>query len=547
MNKLFTFTAIFALFMANSLFAQSIKVVPALDGDGNAYVNSLIKEMVEDTLEDGSQAHDIYMLKKGAVYLLSQKMVFKNPMVIVGEEPTADSAIAQVTPQPFQNGSCIGQIINTYADLSIKNVYFHGIATNNTARVGGNLIVAKKPKIRIHLDGVGWDYMGWSSLQLAQDSLVVILENLHVRNNTRPTGVYCPWTMQFKQHNVDTLIVRNCSIFNQLSFLFKGRWMYFNYLEIDHNTIVNTGKWPLHYHWYRDAKITNNIFYNVDLWGDKEPERQGQDPDLEIFGIVNIDTLPGNEVDTLDSPYTIPENERRVILKNNCYYWSQAALDYYDTQDSVQCNVWMNPRSAAMFADDENYPGLIEENTYNVDPGFTETGPDVILNWVKNARAGGTAYLPGWEPDSAAIPDYYMFVLDWPIPEDLTYTADLVSTDGFHIGDLNWYPDELEQYEPTSIESDAEVSVPQKFALEQNYPNPFNPTTTINYFTPKAGNVKISVYNVLGQLVKVLVDGNVTAGAHTVELKAGNLASGVYIYRMEAGNFTSFKKMILMK
>ncbi len=551
MKKLLILITALSLVLITNAMSQSIKVVPALKEDGTAYVNSLIKEMVEDTLADGSQAHDIYVLKKGAVYLLSQKMIFHNPMTIIGEEPTADSAIAQITPQPWDNGKCIGQVINTYADLTIKNVYFHGIATNNTARVGGSLIVAKKPKLRIHLDGVGWDYMGWSSLQLNQDSLVVILENLHVRNNTRPSGVYCPWTMNFGQHNTDTLIVRNCTIFNQLSFLFKGRWMYFNYLEIDHNTICQTGKWPLHYHWYRNAKITNNIFYNVDMWGDKEVERQGQDPDLEMFGIVNVDTLPGNAPgDTTQSIYTIPENQRKLIVKNNCYYWSQDVLDYYATQDSVQCNVWMNPRTAAMFADDEHYPGLIEENTYNMDPGFTETGPNVILDWVKNARAGGTAYLPGWEPDKETLPDYYLFVLDWPYPEDLTYSASMVSTDGFHIGDLNWYPEELAQY--TAIESYKTPNIPNQMTLKQNYPNPFNPTTNIEYTLSNAQNVTLTIYNALGQKVRTLVQGKQAAGDHLVSWNGLNEAgtpvpSGVYFYRLQTKHGSKVRKMMLLK
>ncbi len=551
MKKLVIYLTVLTMVLLTSALAQSVKVVPALKEDGTAYVNSLIKEMVDDTLADGSQAHDIYVLKKGAVYLLSQKMIFHNPMTIIGETPTPDSAIAQVTPQPFANGKCIGQIINTYADLTIKNVYFHGIATNNTARVGGNLIVAKKPKLRIHLDGVGWDYMGWSPLQFNQDSLVVILENLHVRNNTRPSGVYCPWTMNFGQHNTDTLIVRNCTIFNQLGFLFKGRWMYFNYLEIDHNTIVNEGKWPLHYHWYRNAKITNNIFYNVDLWGDKLPERQGQDPDLEIFGIVNVDTLPGNAPgDTTQSVYTIPESQRKLIVKNNCYFWSQDVLDYYATQDSVQCDVWMNPRTKAMFADDEHYPGLIEENTYNMDPGFTETGPAVILDWVKNARAGGAAYLPGWEPDKESIPDYYLFVLDWPYPEDLTYSADMKSTDGFHIGDLNWYPEELTQY--TAVESYKTPTIPGNFTLKQNYPNPFNPTTSIEYTLTRNGEVSLTVFNVLGQKIKTLVKGKEAAGDHLVVWDGRDdmghvVPSGVYFYRLQTKNGSKVRKMMLMK
>jgi len=99
----------------------------------------------------------------------------------------------------------------------------------------------------------------------------------------------------------------------------------------------------------------------------------------------------------------------------------------------------------------------------------------------------------------------------------------------------------------TAIENESITAVPQTYSLEQNYPNPFNPTTTIKYNVPETENVKISVYNVLGQEVAVLLNKKVNAGNHTIEFKVAELSSGVYIYRMEAGSFTSYKKMIIMK
>jgi hypothetical protein len=89
--------------------------------------------------------------------------------------------------------------------------------------------------------------------------------------------------------------------------------------------------------------------------------------------------------------------------------------------------------------------------------------------------------------------------------------------------------------------------VPGSFALAQNYPNPFNPSTTIRFSIGKASPVKLSVYNLLGQLVATLVDGRLDAGEHTATFSAKSLASGVYFYRLEAGNYVSNKKMLLLK
>ena len=92
------------------------------------------------------------------------------------------------------------------------------------------------------------------------------------------------------------------------------------------------------------------------------------------------------------------------------------------------------------------------------------------------------------------------------------------------------------------------VSVPLQFELAQNYPNPFNPTTTINYQTATAVNVNLTIFNMLGEVVDVLINDQFTeAGTHSVRFDASNLASGTYIYRLSAGDFVQTKKMMLTK
>ncbi len=99
---------------------------------------------------------------------------------------------------------------------------------------------------------------------------------------------------------------------------------------------------------------------------------------------------------------------------------------------------------------------------------------------------------------------------------------------------------------PTDVENNA-TTVPNKFALMQNYPNPFNPTTVIDFALPKQSDVRISVYNVIGEKVAELVNTKMVAGYHSVNFDATNLASGMYIYRIKANEFSSVKKMMLLK
>lgn len=90
-------------------------------------------------------------------------------------------------------------------------------------------------------------------------------------------------------------------------------------------------------------------------------------------------------------------------------------------------------------------------------------------------------------------------------------------------------------------------NLPEKYILEQNYPNPFNPITKINYSLPIAVKVNIQVYDILGRLVKTLVNEFKETGNYEVQFDGTGLASGVYFYRIEAGDFTDSKKMVLVK
>jgi hypothetical protein len=97
-----------------------------------------------------------------------------------------------------------------------------------------------------------------------------------------------------------------------------------------------------------------------------------------------------------------------------------------------------------------------------------------------------------------------------------------------------------------------EVTAPEKFALHHNYPNPFNPETRIDYDLPQSAFVRLSVYNVLGQEVLVLVEREHEAGSHTVIWDGRNaegwqLGTGIYIYRLQTGAYSTSRKMLMVQ
>lgn len=91
------------------------------------------------------------------------------------------------------------------------------------------------------------------------------------------------------------------------------------------------------------------------------------------------------------------------------------------------------------------------------------------------------------------------------------------------------------------------VSLPTEFSLGQSYPNPFNPGTTIKYGIPKAGQVTLKVFDLLGREVVTLVEEEKPPGTYTIRWDASGVASGVYLYRLQSAGFVDVKKMVVLR
>ncbi|MEJ2495041.1 MAG: T9SS type A sorting domain-containing protein, partial [Ignavibacteriaceae bacterium] len=90
-------------------------------------------------------------------------------------------------------------------------------------------------------------------------------------------------------------------------------------------------------------------------------------------------------------------------------------------------------------------------------------------------------------------------------------------------------------------------NTPDKFYVSQNFPNPFNPSTLIEYSLAKTSFVNLTIFNVLGEKIKNLIDKEQASGIYQINFDASSLPSGIYFYRIEAGNFVEIKKMVLLR
>ena len=218
---------------------------------------------------------------------------------------------------------------------------------------------------------------------------------------------------------------------------------------------------------------------------------------------------------------------------------------FWDTTNSAM-NTPLFQTITNIFHGAYNTPTTVEFNSFT---GNIINGAKVELKW--NANAGTNNY--GFEIERSAI--------EYVNPEWIKIGFIKASNDVNHkesytyIDDNIWggkkFNYRLKQIRTNgtyaySNEIEVEI-VPTKYEMSQNYPNPFNPSTTIRLSLPKETQLKINIYNMLGELVETLAEGTYEAGYHKVTFNASNLPSGAYIYRIESDAFVRVKKMLLLK
>jgi hypothetical protein len=183
---------------------------------------------------------------------------------------------------------------------------------------------------------------------------------------------------------------------------------------------------------------------------------------------------------------------------------------------------------------------------------FSPVGDDqfvvyVAMNNSNNAMGSGALFVPTANSNfnQFAVPIEYF---SGDVPDKCVIEIVIDNTQGGlpHPGSY-YIVDDLHFSSATDINDNPLSAIPAEFELLQNYPNPFNPVTHIRYAIPQAAQVKLEVYNSLGQKVAELMNDYQPAGNHVAEFQAGSLPSGIYFYRITAGSYQKMMKMMLMK
>ncbi|NIW45452.1 MAG: T9SS type A sorting domain-containing protein, partial [Gammaproteobacteria bacterium] len=272
----------------------------------------------------------------------------------------------------------------------------------------------------------------------------------------------------------------------------------------------------------------------------------------EMIRLANVSKIePGTRVYSSATPESWDFIGTVTAHSDSIYNYVAPTLE-----DSVQTCFMISAHTAnpQVFANSNTQCGMSIDN-------LAPNVPGNFASMVNDIGGGNFTVELSWDRNKDEDFRYYSLYKDGQLLEQLTDTAFVDSnvaqnqTVEYDLTATDFAGNESDPAELTVVVTgigDDPNAIPTEFALDQNFPNPFNPTTTLQYALKENARVKLQIYNVLGQLVKTLIDENQTAGYKEVVWDGTNnqglkVPSGIYIYRIKANDFVESRKMILMK
>jgi len=574
------------LFSVTSLSAADTLTVAWTGTPGN-----LETTIMADTSEDGSQAHDVYLLEANKVYLQIATLILETSCEVIGAPYGDGEHPATIQPIPGDDGASqfagwpAGNI-KTYGEnqtYAFKNLLFNGVfADGSTTLFGvlatygvGNTITVD------HVTSVHNQVITYFCFGKAENW--TLTNNTAVQYSCYPAGMYFGgfwwgggggWT-----GTVESLLIQNNTIEGAHGQAFV---IYDNGLvnrtgsemiNVDHNTFVNIIDWPKFYRHGNNTHWTNNLFVNL--------ASNGQTRNAANTNIaLNNDHVNGHgKTATLDQGAC---TDSTLLADGNCW-------DNTNRNISYQNNAWMDtPELREMFSMDpwcwdikDSTGAVIGELCDTMIAGQSKWVGDSTMNNFQNGVFMSNnlhASDLGWNLDPAYITaqttrtkdwldngvhdthtdHFWMHQADddkinvqWPLPMDFSYSATSSAATWCSHGGPVGSTHHMDHAAALTLSTKEEI-IANSFALKQNYPNPFNPSTEISFTLDGASNINLSVFNMLGQKVRTLVNGSKPAGVHTLEWDGRDemgqrVSTGIYLYTLSNGSKSITKKMALMK
>jgi hypothetical protein len=582
--------------MPLGIFAQDTLYVPPLPA-GN--LNAVIKS---DTLPNGAPAH-VYKLRRGTIYQISEAMNIKGSITIIANDsagirpPVLAPAIATDNSSPDHFFYFIGKGMSVF----MRDLYMTSQRADNNWVAWPSAIVVTADSVKLKLRGVIFD--GWGEAIHQSFWLKTDVQDCKFRN-MQHTSSWFHGDPFFGDGTVclDTTLWFNNTFFANNSYTINARG-YSPLIRWEHNTMLYSVVNPFLIRQAVNIHINNNVFYCqhamqfpdpvISAWFFNYPDT-GSSSMIRIRGLDSTSYwahLWWDATNNRPSVFTGPEvwvdaahgvtaamldaTKRVFDAQNNLWFLPTRLTDFYkafnDTTtkyDSINVPVYeaaANPKtrtkrifiaptyltSYAKWSIDSGAGKVspyitIPKVPIQGDPGFPANVTNHVDSLIWYLHSIITDKIDGvrrW-----GFPNNRLYPPTWPLPENLAYTNTALlhaGTDGYALGDLNWFPDQKATWKPTDVRLIDQL--PEAFSLSQNYPNPFNPSTTIEFSLPKQSKVTLTVYNILGQEVATLVSATLSAGRYSAQFNGSKVSSGTYIYRLTADNFIKTSKMLLIK
>jgi hypothetical protein len=578
-----------------SLWAQQKDTidVPSDFGVGEGGLNNAISAVYSSAPGGDSAAAisaKVFKLPVYGLHILTGTIMVPQggTLTIVGEYPGTDQDHAPAMIVWTPTGSVNNRYtFDCWGNIVMKNVWLNYVNTGGT-QVGSSMVFNSPSSASTKNYGT-FDNCMFTRSPCPQDAAGTIsiccthwvgkFTNCYWRNCTDNHYRYYGRSVSFPYGtsgwHIDSIAYENCTFANMGYVYMQEGSEYGDVVRFNHCTFLNVVVFTLESGWWWWCSVTNSMFVNPYMYGDRHADRGGGSAaNYPYGGTINIDSV---STFGFSVPYT--EANRHVLFANNSFYIDQWLRDWYANNpwnsrvpapppDSIPYpQPMLSEKTIGYFNDDAGWPYLSMANLDSTtNPGLfvPPTNQDAIKEFLYRKWSTNLDTNWAWNPD-------YDANQKWPKDENLYYSSTKLRTfamNGLPVGDLfHWPP--ASRYntwkaqsamenkridiwlatgvDPGVLAVEERPGIPEKFDLSQNYPNPFNPSTRIDYSIPEGAYVSLKVYDLLGQEVATLFEGEQHAGNYTATFDGGKLASGVYLYRLKSGDNSMSRKLVFMK
>ncbi len=487
---------------STGLFAQRYVYVPR----GHGTLNDIL---VADSVNRVNNPNTVYLLERGdrsgqpadSNYVLASTITAWGSMPLQIRSYGA-GPLPRILPGLLPGSVSVQPSFNATADLYMTGVYL--TAKDVLGAPNTRTIVSGANGIRIVLDSCAVNGATQSTVRAQHDSMKVYLLNTVVSNMNGDMGN--GRVVDNRGIFLDTLVMRNCAIYRTIRRVYREGGGRLGTAIIEHNTFDEITLDVLMMGNAASVTIQNNLFV-----------------DCGFFGNVNIVT--GIEYGS-------------ARIRNNLFY-----------ADTVKERLsWpVGTNLPAMFDSTARY--FVQLNGDSASNIFSPVAFTMAPNNLPKNSVGrpiSTDSIAKWYYANPGVTTSTICQVDSIQLVDFAYDASsqawTLGNDGRPAGCLLYFPPGV-----VGVDDGSQDISPQNFSLDQNYPNPFNPSTAITFSLSAATHATLRVYNLLGQEVGVLINGQQEAGSHTVKFDAISLSSGIYFYELKTPEKVMVKKMMVVK